>query len=341
MSVINKKILIVTEANDMVASGHLYESIVCNEYFCEMGLNSNLMINADVSNKLKSNISGKYFMYDGNIQSNLEYLIDFVNSNKYIIIIFNLRKIENDYIIKLKEKTKAYIVCIDEFGNRTLDADVIINPMIDTRYHKYEDASAKIYCGQQYLVLPRIISDYHSKNKQIYENVNVITVSMGGVDCGNSTIKMAEWLPGINPNGRINLVLGGGYKNKKELEKIVGNNDNIFIYENIDFLPSLFYESDIAICAGGNTLHELAAIGTPTIVIPSMSHEFDNGIAYSSQGFSICGSIAQRMNKHEFELIYNELKDFDTRKKMSLICKNISDGKGYERVFRIVSEILK
>ncbi len=330
-----QKLLIVTEANERVASGHLSECITCRDYLQARGIDTALMVNEDMPGGLKSRIKGGCLTYQSDIQKEQDFFIGFLKRSRYQTILFNLREIGNGFVRKIKENIPADIICIDEFGGRTLDADVIINPMIDESYWDY-DTEAEVYCGHQYLVLPHELQGYRAREKRIRERVKRVTVSMGGVDCGNSTIKLAGWLPKLDRELEINLVLGGGYPGGNLLKKKVQRNEKIHIFQNIPCLARLFFESDLAFCAGGNTLHELAVIGTPTIVIPSMPHEEKNGKAYERNGFSFCGSGAGGFGYEELESLYGKLSHKSVRMEMYKSGRSLADGKGCERICGII-----
>lgn len=336
----DKSILIVTEANQKVASGHLFECIACQQELIRSGLSVKLMVNADMPKGLKARIEGDYDEYQTNIQVEEDYLLDYINSGKYSIILFNLREIDNSFIEYLKQHI-AYtsIWCIDEWGHRELNADVIINPMIDEYYWNYKTV-ARLYCGAEYLILPDNLKKYHEKRKYINEGIRIITVSMGGMDSSGTTIKVAKWLLNMRLNFEINLVLGGGFLQEDDLEKVICNRKNVSVYRNIANLYDLFYESDLAICAGGNTLHELAVIGVPTIVIPSKVHEKRNGQAFQRQGFALCCTLAEEIVEEDFAFAFERLKDKKIRESMSRAGKINADGKGAERVSELILDFL-
>lgn len=332
-------VLIVTEANNKVASGHLFECLVCYEEL-RKECNAYLMINADMPSLFKKRLPEQYLEYQSNIQDEVETLAHYAFEYGITILVFNLREIKNAFVQKVRELVNTDIICVDEFGHRALDADIIINPMISETYWVY-DSKAEMYCGAEYLVLNPEIARYHKLDKPINEGIKEITVSMGGVDAPGTTLKLAQWLPEMLEDVQINLVIGGGFSYKKELDIIIGNNSKIVVYQNIDFLYDLFYQSDLAICAGGNTLHELAVIGTPTLVIPSMPHEFQNGQAFQRKGFSICCDMAEQISRQSFEHNLSKLYAKESRKDMKECGKHIADGRGSERVCRIVKTCKK
>lgn len=331
------KILVVTEANEKVASGHLMECIECCREFCLHSIKTYLMVNRDMPSGLKERISMPYDTYSSNIQEEADALIDFVRKNRIGIVVFNLREIQNRFLQKIRKEIAdiSSIVCIDEFGHRSLDADVIINPMIDEYYWKYE-TNGTLYGGAEYLILPRNLKKYHEKEKSIREEIETITVSMGGVDAKGTTLKLAVWLEELFSDVRLNLVMGGGFAYQEQLLELVKGKKNIRIYQNITFLYDLFMESDLAVCAGGNTLHELAALGVPALVTPGMPHEMRNGKAFERMGFSICGEDAEHVTKDSFTADMKRLSDYRLRVEMSGNGKKIADGRGVDRVFQII-----
>lgn len=329
------RILLITEANKQVASGHLMECLVFRKYLGLMGVEADLLVNRDMPDALKDRIEGGYFTYESNIQQESAFLVDFINSRKYSKILFNLRKVENAFLLRIKDSIMEQIICIDEFGNRKLDADIIVNPMIDECYWKY-DTEAKLYCGAEYLVLPMELQEFRKKTKKIDAGIKKVTVSMGGADVGDTTLRLAEWLPLLDDELEINLVLGGAYQKEKELRALIADNRRIKVFYNISYLNSLFFESDLAFCAGGNTLHELAVHGVPTIVVPSMPHEVHNGKAFEHAGFCFCGSIARQFSYQELTDLYERIKMKQVRENMRDAGRKLADGRGYERIYKIL-----
>lgn len=336
-----KKIILVTEANERVASGHLFECTVCAEYMRSLGWQVELMVNDNMPAGFKQRISGEYLTYNGDLQVEIEAFVEKLKVVEPDIVIFNLREIHNEFLTYVKNQMpKTEMLCIDEFGNRRLDADVIINPMIDSAYWHYE-TDAELYCGEQYLILPLELQDYREQNTSVNEEIKTVTVSMGGVDAVDSTYRLIQWLPKADEAVQINIVLGGGYKNKEKIMRIAKENTRIQVYQNITWLPKLFSESDVVVCAGGNTLHELAVLGIPTIIMPGMPHEYRNGKAYEKKGFGICTDMASELSYESFEQVYLRLKKKELREQMAQKGKETADGNGYKRICEIVMQRIR
>ena len=337
------KAAILTEANAQVASGHLLECIELVQELRHSGHEAMLIINEDMQPELKGRIMFPYWEYPVPASDRVPEIAELANDFGADLLIMNLRRAEDSFLMALKaafagidSKKVPKLVCIDELGHRTLHADIIINPMIDSYYWDYPDTACLKYCGQQYLILPASLQGYASKTKEIHEEIQEVTVSMGGVDRRGTTLKLAEWLPDILPRTRVNLVCGGGFPYGKELDGLVSGMKNVRVYHNIDFLHRLFYESDLAFCAGGNTLHELAAIGTPTVVIPSMPHELRNGHCFQEKGFGITIDRWEDIAKQDIVNAVFGLHEKNLRAKMCGAGKKIVDGRGGSRTLSIL-----
>lgn len=334
----DKKIVIVTEANERVATGHLMECIACAEELIKYGYILSFWINHNAEEKLKRRIPCSYQEYIDNIEDDFAGLVAEIQDSGQCIVIFNLREISGDFLIQLKKMEAAKIMCIDEYGHRYLPADIIINPMIDSYYWQYEGEIGNLYCGAKYLLLDKDLNRFHQMKKIINEDIGSILITMGGVDPKNYTISLMREIPGCFPDARIDIVVGGGNRNRVSVYRETDCNDQINIYENISNMPEMIYNADLIICAGGNTLHEAACIGTPAIVFPSMPHEVRTARCFADNGFGYVVDVEYDWKEKLREICY-KLRDYSVRQKMHEQGKRLSDGLGLERIINIIQKM--
>ena len=333
-------IVIVTEANEFVATGHLMECIVCANTLKEAGYEIAFWINNDADQNLKKRIPYQFQEYLKSIENDYNRLVESVLKIKPKAIIFNLREITEGFLkdIRAGIRKDTRIVCIDEFGHRNLPVDIIINPMIAPYYWEYGDSKACRFCGAEYLVLPEKLEELHQKEKIINQDIGKIVVSMGGVDPKKYTLDLVEIMPQMFPDATIEIIIGGGNRNGKEIKEKVIKYKHVVIKENISNLPDLIYEADLIICAGGNTLHESACIGTPAIVLPSMPHEERTAASFEEKGFGMVADIKGDWRKEILHLC-NDMKSYELRCSMCMKGKEISDGRGRRRIVEIINRI--
>ena len=331
-----RRILVVTEADEKVASGHLMECIEIVKVLRDNGYQVSLLINDDMPETFQSRIPFPYEKFPRECLFGQYMIRETLVNHAIDLVIFNLRCIEDELLQYIREDYRGIILCIDELGHRHLSCDIIVNPMIDEYYHEYVDLDAKLYAGAKYLALPRSIRAFHERKKEIHEEIKKICVSMGGVDSFGTTVKLAKWLPELLPEARMDFVLGGGFPYWEELESLVRNRRKISVYKNIDYIFELFFEADLAFCAGGNTLHELACIGTPAIVIPSMPHEVKNGKAFAVYGACLCLPIASDITINDIKNAKEKVLHRDIRKVFKENGRKLLGGNGAFEIVKIV-----
>ena len=333
-----KRIAIVTEADERVASGHLMECIVCADTFLSAGYEVLFYINKEAAAPLKERIPVPYLEYEGRV-GDASDLIEKCKLHVCGNYLFNLRKIENAFLGKFKrEIPDCKVICVDEWGHRKLDCSVIVNPMIDPYYWKYPDSCAQKYFGEKYLVLFPELADYHKREKTVHSEIRKIVITMGGVDPYGYSLILAKWLPERYKDWDFDFVLGRRFKKTEEIKSVLKKYANVNVYHNIPFLYRLIYEADLVFCAGGNTLHETAAIGTPALIFPGAGHEVRNADMFIGKGFGrkICAKRAV-----EFEIInsLSEMEDKNVRKEISDAGKRMIDGMGAQRMLEIMESV--
>lgn len=333
----NNKFLIVTEANDKIASGHLLECLECAHELIERGHEVTLCINSDMAQPLKDRVDVPCLIYKANIQQEPEFLLKLFAENDYDCLLFNLRELHNELLETIREKAPK-IVIVDELGHRKLEPDVIINPMVGSEYWEY-DTSATTYFGHQYLVLGKTLADSVNHDREASEEIREITILMGGVDPHETTLRLLEWMKDYDV--RINCIVGGGFKRPELVTPLAKACKDCRLYSNLKLseVYDLMNSADLAIAAGGNTLHELTTLGTPTLVIPSVPHEVDNGHCFEKLGSAITLPITTEITREEFEAGYRQISDRNLRNKMIKDGQNSADGLGYVRVTDILENV--
>lgn len=331
-------VILVTEANDRVATGHLMECIVCADELQCAGYHVAFWVNHDAPVGLKERIPCSYQEYQHSIEVDCLGVIEELICLKPCAIIFNLREISNAVIVRIREAVgkNIKIICIDELGHRDLSADIIVNPMIDPYFWSYGNSPAQLYCGEQYLMLEKRVSLLHERKKKINQEVRIIVITMGGVDPQNYTSALLNLIPHYFTDTIIEVIIGAGNAEREEIIKIGGRNSLIKVYENVSNLPELMYEADLVFCAGGNTLYEAACVGTPAIVLPSMPHERRTAEIFEQNKFCRVIDTERDLETELFDRL-SDIKPYHVRKQMSESGKQILDGLGRSRMVNIVS----
>lgn len=278
----NKKIIILTEGGRLFGFGHISRSKAIAQAFLRFGIDSKFIIDGDDS--IHSLLEGfSYDILDWN--HNQEQLLSSIRNIDVILI--DSIKISN-VLIKKIENLKLKVIFIDDDKRRNiLDAGIVIDwtVLCDEKNYFVPKKIGVIYLlGSQYTPLRKEFCD--AKRNIIKDKITTILVTFGGSDVRNLTPRILKLLTEFYPEIKKNIVVGAGFNNKLHLENIKDTNTNLILNADANTMVELMQESDIAIASGGQTLYELAKVGTPTIAILLVDNAKDD-----TDGWSKVGSV--------------------------------------------------
>ncbi len=265
---------------------------------------------------------------------------------KAAMLITDLLEINYDFSDQLKE-LGIKSVSIDILGKIKLQSDIIFNrTIIAERFKNYcQDGNIQYYLGPDYVILNKQFLGLAEKKREINEKVKNILICLGGGDEFNITariVKLINSIPDQTSKIKPTIILGAAFKGQKELQEALDNSiKDYLMVKDVRNMAEYMLKSDLAVCAGGSILYELAVTGTPALIIPMNDHQVENAAAFSKQGSVISTKLHTEVTNTEILEKINELcHDYEQRKKMSQLGKQITDGKGAERTAKIIGEFL-
>ena len=127
--------------------------------------------------------------------------------------------------------------------------------------------------GNNYAVLAEEFEAYHSKPRVFKNTIKSVLVTFGGTDPHSLTPTLAEKLLHIQPGLSITLLAGPGNRNIPALKYLESKHEKVKLMESTSEMAQTLFAHDIVFCAGGVTLHEAMAVGTPAFVINQVQHQ--------------------------------------------------------------------
>lgn len=344
----NPRVAFRTDGNTSIGLGHLTECLTLakrlqNHY----SVSSLFIISSDTveiqklgdftpaTERLTANIGEEDSKLTGQI----------LKKHRINLLVTNLRAVTSDYLNDLK-KRGITLVCIDELGNRDIIADVVINGSIVGDWHRYQfqSQSTLTYFGPEYMIMDKAFGTFHQKEKPIKPETTNILVTMGGVDRSGATLRIIEALNRLDKKIRKSIVVGPAFHHRSKLEELLPRvKENNF---QMSYVPAnmaeLMFEVDLALSAGGNTLYELACVGTPSMVLYEDEHEGIQGRVFDRERAAICLGKGSEVPQEQITAsVSSLLRDQALRTEMSQNGKRLVDGKGTERVCDIILDKLK
>lgn len=248
------------------------------------------------------------------------------------ILINDILNTEKEFIFELK-KNGIKIVNFEDLGNGVKYADIVFNELYDTPLLNYKN----ILWGYEYYFLRDEFEN--AKSNKFNKEIRKILISFGGTDQHNLTLLVLKNIISYIKNIKIEVVCGGGYLYKKELNKFVKKlkNKNINLTFETGIISKKMENCDLAITSNGRTVYELAHMHIPAIVIAQHKRENTHNFSKLENGFVNVGlatdkNIETKIKKYflkmledseyRYLLYLNSLK-FDFLKNKKKVIKKI------------------
>jgi UDP-2,4-diacetamido-2,4,6-trideoxy-beta-L-altropyranose hydrolase len=336
-------IALLAEASTLIGSGHIAENFHIAQAALRFGIRTRMWINRDVPPGLLEYAPIDVKLVDDFQPENLFRIASDSISVGCKLAITNFRRISNDQVHALQTNALK-ILCIDELGGSHLDCDIVVNPSIVSGYHHYtsDNPNFRVMTGPRYLAMSEEYERLNSTPKYIPEKIRSIIVTMGGTDRSGATLNIIRALDEFKEDTLVNVVIGGGFAHAGDLQEHIGSkpHPNVVVHSNLKSLGQFLFDSDIGFTAGGNTLAEMACVGTPALVLYEDPHEKDHGMAFQEKGFGVC---IGRGADSPIEMILKALEDLsdrDRRDAFSRAGRELVDGKGAERILDAALELM-
>ncbi|SCY86636.1 UDP-2,4-diacetamido-2,4,6-trideoxy-beta-L-altropyranose hydrolase [Alkaliphilus peptidifermentans] len=342
------RVAIRADGNSRIGLGHITRTIALGDKLIQKNCKI-IYITRDVREVLDILKDDNYKVVGIDSRLEISEEVNQINSiidkEKIDIFIGDSFNIDGEYIKGLKQISK-FVVILDNLRNMNIKADLIINGSIyaDSLVEDLEKYNQRALLGTKYLILRDQFKN--CKKRIVNKSVKNILITMGGADPLNLTPKIVRLINEIDKNLIVNVVLGSAFQNIEVLEELSEKIPQVSLHYNVNNMAELMSISDIAISAGGITLYELAAVGTPTIVITQAYNQILPTNVFSEKGIVKNLGDGNKLQDATFIEVFEELlSNYFKRKEMSQLGQRIIDGEGTNRcaseIIKIYSSLLK
>ena len=319
-------VFILTEGNKNTGLGHITRCTSIYQAFEEAGIRPELIVNG--------NETVHDFVKDKNCK-----IFDWLNDREALFaalrgadIVF-IDSYLADYVL-YERISKTVKTCVYFDDNMRIDypSGFVVNGAIFAEQMPYPEKEGVTYLlGAQYAPLRKEF--WNVPAKQICDGIEVIMVAFGGTDIHNLTPKILELLQDAYPKLIKKVVVGKGFQNTTEIEALEDHSTELIYYPDAAEMKKVMLESDIAISASGQTLYELARIGTPTVGICIADNQQMSMENWEKAGFlEYVGWYDQKDLLDRLKKAISKLPVDNERRKRSRIGKKYVDGKGPSRI---------
>lgn len=323
-------ILILTEGGRKYGFGHITRCMAIYQAIEEIANSPEFIVNGDET------------IHD--MLKNKNYRIfDWLNSQQQFLE--GLKKTDTVFIDSYLAEPGLY----EEISDRVkisvyLDDDIridypkgfVINGGMQAEQMAYPEKGDVTYLlGTQYAPLRKEFWDVSAK--PIRNNLETVMITFGGADIHNLTPRILKLLANSYPGLFKNVVIGNGFQNIEEIKQLKDDYTKLVYNPSGDEMKKIMLESDIAITAGGQTLYELARVGTPAIGICVAENQLRNIKKWSNLSFlEYIGWYDYWNIEHELISAIKHMENKQLRMNMSATGRKIIDGRGCKRILNAI-----
>ena len=272
------KVIIATEGGEIGGLGHIQRCFAISQAFEEKGIKSQFIVNGDDS--VKKALREKNYQIWNWLKKRNEF---FELAKKVDIVIIDSYLGDISFYKKLSELVRVPVYIDD---NKRLDypRGIVVNGGIHARKLKYlKKDSVRYLLGNQYAPLRKLF--WEVRERKTRDGIESIMVTTGGHDPKNVMPKIVKFLKVNYPALRKDIIIGNAFGNIDAIKKEVDKNTSLVYFPDTKKMKDIMSRSDIAISSGGQTLHELARVGVPTIAFLQAENQRLNLEAWDKEGF--------------------------------------------------------
>lgn len=343
-----KKMYIRTDMNDSIATGHVMRCLAIADVARIQGIESIFILADEQAVELLSKREYEYIVLGtkwdelNNEISKICKVIEEWNIEKLLIDTY---QVTYEYLEALTKLT--YTIYLDDINAFCYPVNTIICyanywEKFDyyTRYcsaleQKKIKAMPQFLLGCKYVPLRHEFSDL--PQKAVNREIRKILILSGGTDPYNAIDQILEAIE-LFAYEQIDVICGQYHKNKPLLKKKYEKYSMVHINSSVNNLIDYMERADLAISAGGTTLYELSATGTPVITFYFADNQYDNVMQFEKDNIAVCLGDLRRENNinsiQEFILKYTK----DERIRRSNLQQCLVDGNGAMRIVKKIFE---
>lgn len=340
------------DANKEIATGHIMRCMSIASALKKLGEES-VFITADSypekmlrERGFKTAVLGSSFRH---MEEELPLLLSVIDKEKEAVLVVDSYQVTGPYLSELRKYAK--VVYIDDRLSCAYPVDGVISygqPEIEKKLKQLyrKNPCLQIWQGNRYIPLREEFQKIGRKD--IRREVKDILFTTGGTDSFYLAEETAAYFTGekclweekgeaCREAIRLHIVIGRFYPEDeiRHLKKMAEETPNICLYENISRMSEAMIKCDAALSAGGTTLLELCACGTPTVCFSLADNQVPGSRQKEAEGLMRYAGDARNRKSKLAETLMEELRKLlpeQTRMAYSRRMQEQIDGMGASRL---------
>lgn len=328
------------DMNDRIATGHMMRCLAIADAAAAQGENTTFILADDQAVELIKQRGHSSVVLDSqwdNMVGELPALHKVIEEYSIKRLLIDSYQITEEYLEELREYLEIFY--IDDINAFHYPVDALIcyaNYWKKFQYREnYKDI--KCYLGPRYMPLQKTF--FGCEKKYIKPKVQRLLLLSGGTDPYDVLKRILERMD-LGKYQRIDVICGVYYHKYLTLCQAYAEYENVMIYRGVHNMDHYMKKADLAVSAGGTTLYELCAVGTPAISYAIADNQLENVRKFEEDDLIAYAGDIRKDNVVERIIDYLELYDLDqkARQERSLKMQKLVDGKGALRIANVLMD---
>ena len=328
------RVLFRVDGSGAVGMGHVFRSLAIAEALRGLSrADIAFLMSADHPEGLVTVSRAGYAVRvvgDHKQETYLEHIRDFAPA----ILINDLPALDRSYLVALSRlgaTTVNLVDTIDDLETTEHYAQVIVSVMNQDR-----ETPEGFYGGPAYAILRE---HFRGREKEVRAEPRLVLLSFGGSDPQGLTLKAAHALVALAPSVEVVAVAGPAFSFRREFEALSAALPRRvpLINEAGGHIAELMLEADVMVGSGGMSVYEIAALGTPGVILGQNAREDKRMRDFARHGTVEYLGLGTEVEEATLaEAVGALLADLERRREMSARGRALVDGLGATRAAEVV-----
>lgn len=333
----NNTIYIRADMNEVIATGHIMRCLSIADAAREMGKDTVFIVADEKPIEILKKRGYEAIVlhtFWNNMEEELEVLLPIIREKQITKLLVDSYQVTPNYLQRLEEATEVfYLDDLDAFEYPVSNVICYANYYSKLSYDNYKH-DTKFYLGTDYMPLRAVYQN--CKPKQINEKIENIMVLSGGSD----NYHMIEGITDLFKDDdklQIHIICGAFYPDFQGLKEKYVSYNNLHFYQNISNLDEFMEMVDLAISAGGTTLYELCAKGTPTISYSFADNQLRNVQQFEEDDLIFyAGDVRFDKVYDNIYQLFERYQAVTLRRERGIKMQQVVDGMGAARIAELL-----
>ena len=267
-----------------------------------------------------------------------EALISEYFNKFYDVAILDIQDTTESLICSIK-KFIPWIVSFEDLGPGRNHTDILIDCNLAPSESKKLTFDTRTLFGIDYSVLHPDFADYHERPREFNASLQSVLITMGATDPQGLTLPLTQLLLKEKKDLKLTALTGHNTTSASQFDELASQFKSLNLSGPVSNMAKTLWEHEVVICAGGVTLHEAIAVGTPAFVISQTEHQQSKARFVEKSGAAVNLGVG---NEYDIEKLREALGLGKTKlESMSLKGKKLIDGRGVFRVTEAITQLIK